>query len=68
MQGMSGIVLARQLSARWPGLPVLLMSGCPDEAAAEEGTPAGNQHFIAKPFGAKELAAAVGALLAPSRA
>jgi PAS domain S-box-containing protein len=68
MPGMSGLALARQLIARRPELQVLLMSGCPDEPAAQEGTPGDNQHFIAKPFGAKELAAAIGALLTPSHA
>lgn len=55
MPRMGGVELARRLTARQPGLPVLFMSG---SSAAPEGGP-----FIAKPFAMNELEAHLARLL-----
>ena len=52
MPGMDGLELVRAAHARWPDLPVLLVSGRPQ--------PPGTQPFIAKPFGWNTLVDAVG--------
>jgi two-component system cell cycle sensor histidine kinase/response regulator CckA len=57
MPEMSGPVLAAQLQAGQPGLPVVFASGFTDRAAA---LPAGT-HFVSKPFDGPELLAAVAA-------
>lgn len=64
MPGMDGRALARRLTARRPGLPVVYMSGYSPETIfrdglLEEGTP-----FLAKPFQREDLAQRVRAALA----
>ena len=62
-QGVSGIVLARSVRARWPALPVLLMSGEVPELAIDgpaAGVPhddraAGDPPFLQKPFALAQL-------------
>lgn len=51
MPRMDGLELAQQTKARWPGLPVLLVSGRPQ--------PSGTQAFMPKPFGWEALMKAV---------
>lgn len=51
MPRMDGLVLAREAKARWPELPVLLVSGRPQ--------PPGTEPFMAKPFRWETLIAAV---------
>ncbi len=51
MPRMDGLSLAQQTKARWPFLPVLLVSGRPQ--------PAGTQAFMAKPFDWNALMRAV---------
>ncbi|NUP99152.1 MAG: PAS domain S-box protein [Armatimonadetes bacterium] len=62
MPGMTGRVLADELTASYPGLRVLFISGYAD---TEVGHLALDQHrraFLAKPFTARELATALAAL------
>jgi len=65
-QGASGIVLARTVRARWPALPVLLMSGelpqlTPHGALAAEAMPRAREapsaepQFLQKPFALAQL-------------
>ena len=65
MPGMSGRELGRHVEERWPGLPILYMSGFASEVfqggILEAGAP-----FLAKPFTQDDLAAKVKALLAPA--
>jgi CheY-like chemotaxis protein len=66
MPGMTGRELGRMIESRWPGTPVLYMSGFASEVfqggLLEPGAP-----FLAKPFTQDELAAKVRALLAAHR-
>jgi two-component system cell cycle sensor histidine kinase/response regulator CckA len=61
MPRMGGRELAERLRAQRPGLRVLFVSGYSDDALGDAGDPATG--FLAKPFLAAELAAAVRALL-----
>jgi DNA-binding response OmpR family regulator len=62
MPGMNGRELGRQVTVRWPGKPVLYMSGYPSEVfqggLLEPGAP-----FLPKPFTQEDLAAKVRALI-----
>ncbi len=62
MPGMSGRELGRHVEERWPGKPILYMSGFASEVfqggLLEPGAP-----FLAKPFTQDDLAAKVRALL-----
>jgi CheY-like chemotaxis protein len=55
MPRMTGLQLAREVSKRWPGLPVILATGYA-ELASEEGR---SLPKLAKPFTQDELAALV---------
>ncbi len=67
-QGASGIALARTVRARWPALPVLLMSGEMPELALDttpQGTipaEAADPQFLQKPFALAQLLAWLRAL------
>lgn len=63
LPGQDGLALARAARATWPGLPVVLMSGYA-EATLGTDLAAEGIGFLAKPFGAEELLAAVGRALA----
>ncbi|HUR95728.1 MAG TPA: response regulator [Gemmatimonadales bacterium] len=62
MPGMNGRELGRQVEARWPGKPILYMSGFASEVfqggLLEPGAP-----FLAKPFTQEDLTAKVRGLL-----
>ena len=63
MPGMNGRELGRHIEERWPGIPILYMSGFASEVfqggLLEPGAP-----FLAKPFTQDDLASKVKALLA----
>jgi two-component system cell cycle sensor histidine kinase/response regulator CckA len=67
MPGMTGRELGRQVEQRWPGKPVLYMSGFASEVFGggllEPGDP-----FLTKPFTQEDLAAKVRGLLHSSKA
>ncbi len=65
MPGLGGEAVYRELRAKWPGLPVLLMSGYTGETVAEllGGDPRAG--FLHKPFGAEQVLAAIGRVSAP---
>ena len=50
MPGLSGSQLAEQLSRRRPEVRVLYISGYPEDAIADHGVLAPEQHFLQKPF------------------
>jgi two-component system cell cycle sensor histidine kinase/response regulator CckA len=66
MPGMNGRELGRQVEQRWPGKPILYMSGFASEifqgGILEPGAP-----FLAKPFTQEDLAAKVRSLLRTNR-
>lgn len=59
MPGMDGVALARALRARFPGLPVLLVSGYA-QSAVEAAPEAADIRFLAKPYSPADLVEAVG--------
>jgi PAS domain S-box-containing protein len=59
MPGMNGIELAQQVKARWPKLPVLLLTGYADPSHMSASYP-----VLRKPFRQSDLAREVGAALA----
>jgi len=58
----SGVELARRLRA-WSAMPILVLSAVGDEDAKVQALEAGADDYVTKPFGARELAARVGAAL-----
>ena len=58
MPRMNGLDLVDEVQLRWPGLPVLLVSGRPQ--------PKGTRAFMSKPFNAQALLLAVAQLVEPS--
>jgi DNA-binding response OmpR family regulator len=57
MPGLSGFELADRISERWPGVPVLLVSGEPGRRDDLPGP------FLGKPFSPEQLVAAAEAVL-----
>lgn len=62
MPGMNGGELGRQIAKRWPGKPVLYMSGFASEIF-QGGLLDPSAPFLAKPFTQDDLAAKVRALI-----
>ena len=63
MPGMSGIELATVVRRRWPGLPVLFLSGYTGADVADAGLHGPLQQFLQKPYSPDALAAAMHELL-----
>lgn len=63
MPGQSGRELAAQLTARWPQLKVLFMSGYADDEMMRRGLADLDGAFLQKPFTSAELAQAVRSLI-----
>lgn len=63
MAGMSGLELQRQLQARQPALPVIMITAHGDVAAARQAFLAAAVDFIEKPFDGDQLLAAIEAAL-----
>ena len=61
--GMNGDKLAHELTASHPGLPVLFVSGYPQDAIVHAGRLDEGVNFLEKPFTSQALAAAVRSLL-----
>jgi two-component system cell cycle sensor histidine kinase/response regulator CckA len=62
MPGIQGPDLARRLRARWPGLPVLFITGLADEVDADPDE--SWMHVLTKPFDAGQLGQAIETTLA----
>ena len=62
MPGMNGRELGRHVEQRWPGKPILYMSGFASEVF-QGGLLEANEPFISKPFTQDDLAQKVRALL-----
>ena len=63
MPGMTGSTLRATVAARWPGIPVIIMSGFMELDATGRGASA----RLVKPFGQAELAAALSEVATPHR-
>ena len=59
MPAVSGKELADRVTAQYPRMAVLFMSGYTDEVVLKQGVEEGTTHFIAKPFTPKSLVAKV---------
>jgi two-component system cell cycle sensor histidine kinase/response regulator CckA len=66
MPGMNGRELGRQVEDRWPGMPILYMSGFASEVF-RGGLLEPSAPFLAKPFTQDDLASKVRALLGTDR-
>lgn len=66
MPGLNGRELYQALCQARPALKVLYMSGYPADAIAPQGVLAPGVHFLAKPFSAEDLVAALRQALAPT--
>jgi len=64
MPGESGIELRRGILDRWPGLPVVLISGYSAEGPAEFAARTPDTIFVQKPFAADQFLALVQQTLA----
>jgi PAS domain S-box-containing protein len=65
MPGMSGVELSDQVALRLPGLPVLFISGYPDDALRHRAVELG-QDLLLKPFSAEDLLDRIGRKLGKS--
>ena len=68
MPRMSGVELIRVLNERWPGVPILAMTGYSDERDAAERLLGSELQVLSKPFTLVELHAAVRAAVARATA
>ena len=59
MPGKDGLALLREARARWPELPVVMLTARGSERIAVEAMQAGAHHYLAKPFDVDELALVV---------
>ena len=50
LPGMSGLEALSRIGARWPGLPVVMISGQGDEEVAKETLRAGAFDYVVKPL------------------
>jgi DNA-binding NtrC family response regulator len=67
MPGESGIELRRSIGARWPDMPVILISGYSAEGPAEFAARTPKTSFVQKPFAADQLLALVEQTLASGK-
>jgi len=59
MPGRDGMYLMRKVKAKWPQVPIVVMSGYPTPETIADGFKLGAELFIAKPFTPDELLEAV---------
>jgi signal transduction histidine kinase/ActR/RegA family two-component response regulator len=65
MPGMDGLELLRNAHARWPGLPVILLTGYVDDASVDDLTKARRLTIVRKPVSVDDLVSQLTALLHP---
>lgn len=56
MPEMDGITLTQEVLARYGDLPIMVITGYPDQYSSESALKAGAMEFIIKPFSSPELA------------
>ncbi|WP_439579561.1 ATP-binding protein [Elioraea sp.] len=64
MPGMDGTQVVKAVRARYPKIPVVLVSGY-SESAAIDGLPDEDLHFLPKPYTLRQLVAQVDTMVAP---
>jgi two-component system, NarL family, invasion response regulator UvrY len=67
MPGKSGLDLLKELKAEWPKLPVLVLSGHPEDQFALRALKAGAEGYMTKESAPEELARAIRKVLAGGR-
>jgi two-component system cell cycle sensor histidine kinase/response regulator CckA len=67
MPGMDGTQVVRAVRARFPTIPVVLVSGYADSVALD-GLPDKDLHFLPKPYTLRELVAQVNTIVGPQTA
>jgi two-component system response regulator FixJ len=65
MPDMSGLELLRRLSVRHPALPVVIMTGFPDEHVRAQALEAGAASFLEKPCAAEDVLSALERAVGP---
>jgi len=63
MPGMDGLLVLKALRARWPSLPVIMLTAKGDETDRVVGLELGADDYLAKPFSPRELLARIKAVL-----
>lgn len=63
MPGMSGLELQKELTKKWPMIPLVLITGHGDVAMAVAALKAGARDFIEKPFSPDRLIASISAAI-----
>jgi len=63
MPGMDGLSVLKTLRARWPSLPVIMLTAKGDETDRVVGLELGADDYLAKPFSPRELLARIKAVL-----
>jgi DNA-binding response OmpR family regulator len=63
MPGMDGLSVLKSLRARWPSLPVIMLTAKGDETDRVVGLELGADDYLAKPFSPRELLARIKAVL-----
>ncbi len=63
MPGMDGLSVLKALRARWPNLPVIMLTAKGDETDRVVGLELGADDYLAKPFSPRELLARIKAVL-----
>ena len=67
MPGMNGMALLAEITARWPGIPVVMVTAHGTVPVAVEAMKAGAADFVRKPFEREELVFVVDKALAQAR-
>jgi len=68
MPNMDGIILTRELSTRYPGVPVMVMTAFDEEYSAGTAISLGAREFIKKPFSPEEFAIRLSMMIGDSEA
>ena len=66
MPEMDGIILTREISRQYPGLPVMVMTGFDEEYSAGTAISVGAREFIKKPFSLEEFSLRLRKMIADS--
>lgn len=68
LPGTDGLTLCREIRARWPALPVIMLTARVEEVDRLLGLELGADDYICKPFSPREVVARIKAVLRRSRA